>query len=151
MEIDGEEFHCVTGWSVKLAGLRGVKLKDVINMFSMNTKWIGFKSVKGYSTIIPFEEALEKQAFIITHLWERPLSKEHGFPVRLFLPKLYGWKSLKQLSTIYLLDKYEDGYWETLGYHERGLVEVEERFKVRNPSFTQNPYKTGRYRPLPHS
>ena len=59
----------------------------------------------------------------------KPLSPEQGFPARPFMPHLYGWKSAKWLTKIEFIPDYRDGYWEAYGYHERGDVYEEERFK----------------------
>lgn len=56
---------------------------------------------------------------------------EQGFPARPFIPHLYAWKSAKWLTKIEFMEDYEDGYWEARGYHERGNVTDEERFKSR--------------------
>jgi DMSO/TMAO reductase YedYZ molybdopterin-dependent catalytic subunit len=60
----------------------------------------------------------------------KPLDTLHGYPARLLFPHLYGWKSAKWISRVVFTDKYTDGYWEALGYHPRGRVEYEERFKI---------------------
>jgi DMSO/TMAO reductase YedYZ molybdopterin-dependent catalytic subunit len=46
------------------------------------------------------------------------------------VPSLYGWKSAKWVSRLEFRSTYKDGYWEALGYHERGAPALEERFKT---------------------
>ena len=93
---------------------------------SINDGWLGFLSVDGYLTIIPAEEALRDNAYLVTQLDDEPLKLEHDYPIRVILPRMYGWKSIKWLAEVISLSKYVDGYWETLSYHERGLVSAEE-------------------------
>ncbi|MCS7106842.1 MAG: molybdopterin-dependent oxidoreductase [Acidilobaceae archaeon] len=129
------DFHCVTGWSVKGNSWQGVRLVDLAesSKVSSEARWVIAKSVKGYSTVLPLEDALNENTIVAVGLNGSPLSTEGGFPARLVVPHLYGWKSAKWLSELIFVKDYVDGYWEALAYHERGLAEAEERFKIRNP------------------
>ena len=131
------DFHCVTGWSVKNVRLEGVPLERLLSRAGINTGdgWLVAVSVKGYSTVIPLREALGSDALLVLKINGKPLTPEQGAPARIFVPRLYGWKSAKWLSEIIVFKEYIDGFWEALGYHERGRVEYEERFKIRNPDY----------------
>jgi len=59
----------------------------------------------------------------------RPLAREHGGPLRLVVPHLYGWKSVKWVTELRLLDREVRGYWEERGYHDRGDPWCEQRFR----------------------
>jgi DMSO/TMAO reductase YedYZ molybdopterin-dependent catalytic subunit len=125
------DFHCVTGWSVRDVHWRGIKLSKILDMAGVdeNAKYLYLVSLDNYTTIIDINDAKDPRAIIALEINGRPLSIEQGFPARVFVPHLYGWKSAKWLSRIIVLDKYIDGYWEARGYHERGRVWEEERFK----------------------
>lgn len=132
--LGGMDFHCVTGWSVKGRSWSGVPLRRLLSRVdNLEPGWVVFESVNGYSTIVPIGYAVAEDAFIITGMDGRPLSRENGFPARFFNPRLFGWKSAKWLGRITVTSSYIDGLWEALAYHERGLVASDERFKVRNP------------------
>jgi DMSO/TMAO reductase YedYZ molybdopterin-dependent catalytic subunit len=45
-----------------------------------------------------------------------PVTREHGGPVRLYVAPMYGYKSIKWLSSISVVDHVEPGYWEDNGY-----------------------------------
>ncbi|PUA32182.1 MAG: sulfite oxidase-like oxidoreductase [Zestosphaera tikiterensis] len=126
-----EDFHCVTGWSVENVRWEGVSLRKLIEASKPRdtVKWVYVLSVDNYTTIIPIEDALHEKAILALKINGKPLTLEQGFPARIFIPHLYGWKSAKWVSEITLLSYYKDGYWEALGYHERGNVWNEERFK----------------------
>ncbi|MCE4619324.1 MAG: molybdopterin-dependent oxidoreductase [Desulfurococcales archaeon] len=124
------DFHCVTGWSVGGVRWKGVPLLDLLSQHGLKGKWIVAVSTGGYTTVIPFEERLLDDAFLVTHLGDERLPREHGGPYRLILPKLFGWKSLKWVDSILVGDVYIDGFWEARGYHWRGLVVLNERFKT---------------------
>lgn len=124
------DFHCVTGWSVGGLEWRGIPLLDLLDEHGLRSEWILTISSRGYTTIFPNDRRLLDDAFLVTHLGDEPLPREHGGPYRLIIPKLFGWKSVKWLNTILVGDIYLDGYWEARGYHWRGLVVLDERFKT---------------------
>ncbi|MEZ0290252.1 MAG: molybdopterin-dependent oxidoreductase [Sulfolobales archaeon] len=126
-----EDFHCVAGWSVRNIKWRGVSMKRIFEISKPleTASYVYLTSLDGYSTIVDIETARDDRSLLVLDMNEKPLSIEHGFPVRFFSPKLYGWKSAKWLHKIIFINKYIDGYWETRGYHKRGCVWSEERFK----------------------
>jgi DMSO/TMAO reductase YedYZ molybdopterin-dependent catalytic subunit len=67
--------------------------------------------------------------FALKHNGE-PLPAEHGFPVRLVVPHLYAWKSVKWVRGIEFLAEDKAGFWERGGYHMRGDPFREERFRI---------------------
>ncbi|MEM0380303.1 MAG: molybdopterin-dependent oxidoreductase [Desulfurococcaceae archaeon] len=124
-------FHCVTGWSIDEVEFTGPLLRNIIERAKPreSVKWIYVECLDNYSTIIPIDEALNDDAVIAIEMNGKPLEIEHGYPARLVIPQLYGWKSAKWVNRLLFLSEYRDGYWEALGYHPRGRVEYEERFK----------------------
>jgi DMSO/TMAO reductase YedYZ molybdopterin-dependent catalytic subunit len=65
----------------------------------------------------------------LVHSWSgKPLTPEHGGPVRLVVPHLYFWKSAKWLQAIEFLPARAPGYWEVCGYHSRGDPWAEQRY-----------------------
>lgn len=125
------DFHCVTGWSVPSVRLRGVPTRVLAELSGVkeDARWVKTFSADGYTTVIPVEDFLDDDALVVLEIDGKPLSREQGFPARVFVPHLYAWKSGKWLTRIVFMREYEDGYWESLGYHERGNVWLEERFK----------------------
>ncbi len=125
------DFHCVTKWSVPSVKFGGVKLKTLaLNVKPKpEAKYVLFICLDGYTTPVPIEDALSDDAIIVLKMGGHPLTIEQGFPARPFIPHLYAWKSAKWLHVIRFLREYVDGYWEARGYHERGNVWGEERFK----------------------
>jgi DMSO/TMAO reductase YedYZ molybdopterin-dependent catalytic subunit len=125
------DFHCVTKWSIKDVHWTGVPLRSLIERASPkpSSDWVLFICLDGYTTPVPLEDAIDSRAIVVTKMNGKPLSNEHGYPARPFIPHLYGWKSAKWLTSIRVRQGYTDGFWETLGYHERGRVDSEERYK----------------------
>ncbi len=125
------DFHCVTGWTVEDVEWEGVSMKKLLGMARPreNVEWGYIKSADGYTTVVPYKDLASEDAMIVLKMNGEPLPEEHGFPARIFIPHLYGWKSAKWIVEIELIDRYIDGYWEALGYHERGYVWKDQRFK----------------------
>ncbi len=125
------DFHCVTGWSVRGVEWEGVPVRKILDMAGIReeARWVYAVGLDGYSAIIPLRDILVEDALVVTGMNNERLSLEQGFPARLFIPHLYGWKGVKWLHRLLLTDKYRDGYWEALGYHPRGNIWLNERFK----------------------
>ncbi len=124
-------FDCVTKWSIENVQWEGVSIRTLTASAGPNpdAKWVMFHCEDGYTAPIPAEDALSEDAIVALKINGKPLSAEQGFPARPFMPNLYGWKSAKWLNRIEFIRDYRDGYWEMYGYHERGNVWEEERFK----------------------
>lgn len=137
------DFHCVTGWSVNQVNWEGIPFKYILEIVKpkSNVNWAMFYCLDGYTSIVPYQDLMADDAILALKINGEPLSIEQGFPIRPFIPHLYGWKSAKWLKEIKFLEDYVDGYWEERGYHERGNVWEEERFKGEG-------YKHSRRRPV---
>ncbi len=123
--------HCVTKWSVKNVTWEGIPIRIFAEMAGVKpaARWIMFRCLDGYTTPVPIEDALSENAIVALRMNGESFKLEHGWPARPFIPHLYLWKSAKWLNIIEFIEKYIDGYWEARGYHERGNIWLEERFK----------------------
>jgi DMSO/TMAO reductase YedYZ molybdopterin-dependent catalytic subunit len=126
-------FHCVTSWSIQDVVWEGVAFHELAKLTGVKqgATWVMFRSADGYTAPVPLEDALVDDSLIALRMNSKLIPVQQGFPARPFIPHLYGWKSAKWLTEIEFLSKYEDGYWESFGYHERGNATFEERFKGR--------------------
>jgi DMSO/TMAO reductase YedYZ molybdopterin-dependent catalytic subunit len=52
----------------------------------------------------------------------KPLSRDHGAPVRVVIPDMYGYKGVKWVERIDLVPEPEPGYWEVRGYDSDAWV-----------------------------
>lgn len=86
-------------------------------------------SKTGYTTNLPLAQIRDAQAWIVWDFDGRPLTREHGGPVRLLVPHLYFWKSAKWITTLTLLDHDQQGFWERNGYHDLGDPWREQRYQ----------------------
>jgi DMSO/TMAO reductase YedYZ molybdopterin-dependent catalytic subunit len=125
------DFQCVTTWGIKDVVWEGVAFRELAKETGVKPEanWVMFHCADGYTAPVPLEDAMVEDSLVAWRMNGKPIPVEQGFPVRPFIPQLYGWKSAKWLTGIEFLPDYQDGYWERLGYHERGNIWDEERFK----------------------
>ena len=123
------DFHCVTQWSALDQSWEGVALADLLAPAGASPKsnFIMAHCFGGYSTNVPLDLALA-EGFLAHKQGGQPLGKSHGWPLRLIVPSLYGWKSAKWVSGIELMAEDSPGFWEQRGYHNNGDPWKEERF-----------------------
>jgi DMSO/TMAO reductase YedYZ molybdopterin-dependent catalytic subunit len=124
------DFHCVTTWSTFDNAWRGVALRDVLSRAGPlpEAKYVLFTSSDGYTTNLPLEACLDDDV-VVVHGWNgAPLPAEHGGPVRVIVPKRYGWKSAKWIRKITCLADDQKGFWEVRGYSNTALPWEEDRF-----------------------
>ncbi|WP_182084754.1 sulfite oxidase-like oxidoreductase [Aureimonas sp. ME7] len=124
------DIHCVTTWSRYDNRWTGVSTHEIVAAVRPKPEaaFVALSSYDGYTTNLTLEDFTARDAMVV-HSWDgRPLSKEHGGPVRLVVPHLYFWKSAKWLRGIEFRTKDDPGYWEMRGYHNRGDPWAEERY-----------------------
>jgi DMSO/TMAO reductase YedYZ molybdopterin-dependent catalytic subunit len=126
-----KDFHCVTTWSIKDVVWEGVRFRELAKLTGVKpeAKWVMFHCADGYTAPVPLEDAIVEDSLVAFKMNGKSIPEPQGFPARPFIPHLYGWKSAKWLTGIEFLSEYKDGYWEMYGYHERGNIWDEERFK----------------------
>jgi DMSO/TMAO reductase YedYZ molybdopterin-dependent catalytic subunit len=114
------DFHCVTGWSHLELRLGGVRLLTVAALAGLRPEasHLLLHARDGYSTNLPLEEALKDDVLLVHTARDAPLSVEHGGPLRVVAPELWGYKSAKWLSRIEVTPRNMKGYWERNGYSD---------------------------------
>jgi len=124
------DVHCVTGWSVLGARWKGVPIATLAEKAGVKSaaRHVIFEAAHGYTTNVRLAEALVDRALVTYRLDGRPLSLDHGAPVRGLVPDLYFWKSAKWLTGIKFVAEDEPGYWEVRGYHNHADPWREERY-----------------------
>ena len=118
-------FHCVTGWSVPNVHWAGVRITDVFDLVRPlpNAGAVQFVSAEDpYVDYLTMQETMLKNVMLAYEMDGKPLPREHGAPLRLIIPEMYGYKNVKWLAGINLVPKAEDGYWEQLGYDRDAWV-----------------------------
>ena len=113
------DFQCVTGWRVPDVRWAGVQLADILELAGVKptARAITFESFDGaYTESLTLDQARRPDVLVADTMDGKPLSRDHGGPVRLLVAPMYGYKSCKWLGAIRVVDKVHPGYWEQYGY-----------------------------------
>lgn len=127
---DISDFHCVTRWSQLDMDWQGVLARDVLALAIplSHAKFVTMHGYDGYTTNLPLEALLDDDVLIAHSVLGQTLTKDHGGPVRMVVPKRYAWKGAKWLKAIELHEHDKRGFWEVRGYHNEADPFKEERF-----------------------
>jgi DMSO/TMAO reductase YedYZ molybdopterin-dependent catalytic subunit len=113
------DFHCVTGWSVTGVQWAGVRLGDLLERAGAKPGVAALNFVSAetpYEDSLTLEQALLPDVMLAYEMDGGPISRPHGAPVRLVMPQMYGYKSVKWVNRIELGVEPKRGYWENNGY-----------------------------------
>jgi len=124
------DFHCVTGWSKFDIRWKGVPFKTIASMARpfREARFVEIIAEQGYTTNLPIEVVMDDDVIFAYELDGKLLTPEHGFPLRLVVPKRYAYKSAKWVRGIEFLKKDKPGFWEKRGYSNSADPWKEERF-----------------------
>ena len=123
-----KDIHCVTKWSKFGTTWEGVSVDVLLEGVDTEAAYVTAFSDGGYTTNLPLEDVTDGKAWVAYGYEGEPLHPEHGGPARLLVPHLYFWKSAKWVRGLRLTIEDELGFWEQLGYHERGDPWREQRY-----------------------
>ena len=113
------DFQCVTGWRVPGVHWSGVLLADLLHAVGVQAaaKALTFTSFDGeYTDSLTLDQATRPDVLVATHMLGKPVTRDHGGPVRLYVAPMYGYKSVKWLGGISLVPTVVPGFWEQNGY-----------------------------------
>jgi len=124
------DMHCVTRWSRFDNHWGGVLATELMKRVKLRpeARHVMVHAENNYTANLPILDFLRPTTiFALSHDGE-PLTAEHGYPMRLVVPNLYAWKSVKWVRGIELLDRELPGLWEFNGYHIYGDPFKEQRY-----------------------
>jgi DMSO/TMAO reductase YedYZ molybdopterin-dependent catalytic subunit len=119
-------FQCVTGWRVPDVHWEGVKLSEILDRVGVQSGAvaISFDSYDHADTeSLSLDQAHLPDVIVAYSMLGAPVTIEHGGPVRLYVAPMFGYKSLKWLSGIRVVDVVEPGFWEQNGYPVNGWLD----------------------------
>jgi len=125
-----QDIHCVTRWSRFDVELEGVSWETLANLCRPlpTAKFAIAHAEAEFTTNVPLSALQDDDAMLATHADGKRLEPEHGWPVRLIVPRRYFWKSAKWLRGIELSPVDRLGFWERYGYHNDADPWQEQRF-----------------------
>ena len=124
------DIHCVTRWSRFDTSFKGVHWSELAKLVrpKPSAGFVVGHAEQDFTVNVPLSALEEPDALLAYEADGEPLTPEHGWPLRLVIPKRYFWKSAKWLRGIELLAHDEPGFWERLGYHNEADFWKEERY-----------------------
>jgi DMSO/TMAO reductase YedYZ molybdopterin-dependent catalytic subunit len=112
-------FHCVTGWTVSNVHWEGIRASTIADIVKPKAaaRYVTFQSLED-----PYVDQLTRQQFelpdtmMARHMDGKPVTREHGAPLRMVVPQMYGYKGVKWLAEIRYDAEAQPGFWEQRGY-----------------------------------
>ncbi|RNL86376.1 molybdopterin-dependent oxidoreductase [Halostreptopolyspora alba] len=113
------DFHCVTRFTIPNVRWSGVRASSLVELAppAPEVTHVMVWAEYGYSANMRMLDFLAEGVLLATHRGGERITPEHGYPVRLVVPHLYGWKSVKWVRAIEYLTADRRGFWEERGYH----------------------------------
>jgi DMSO/TMAO reductase YedYZ molybdopterin-dependent catalytic subunit len=109
---------CVEGWDV-VGRFGGVRILDFLQNVgaNLNSKFLYVECADDYYESLDMPSALHPQSLLCYEMYDRPLTREHGAPLRLRVPTKIGYKQAKYLTSLRVTNVVpRSGYWEDQGY-----------------------------------
>src|SRR3954452_3311157 len=123
------DIHCVTSWSKLGTTWEGVPVDALLDGAGPRGAFLLVECDGDYTTNLPLADVTGGRAWIAHGYDGAPLAPEHGGPARLLVPHLYLWKSAKWVRRLVVVEHDQRGFWEELGYHDRGDPWREQRYQ----------------------
>ncbi|MBP2001732.1 DMSO/TMAO reductase YedYZ molybdopterin-dependent catalytic subunit [Paenibacillus shirakamiensis] len=133
--VQVSDFHCVTGWSVYNNTWEGIPLKTLLTLAGVKADATFVKFYSGdevYTDSLTLQQAQMDDVMVAVMHDGKPIPNELGGPVRLIVPRMYAYKSVKWLNRIELIAQDHIGYWEERGYDKDAWVPGENKTKPMN-------------------
>jgi len=124
------DIHCVTRWSKLDTTWTGIPWRDLMKLIKVRPEATHTMAhcEYGFTANVPLEVLDDDDTMLAFRYDEKPLEPDHGYPLRLLVPKKYFWKSAKWLRGIEFMAGDKPGFWERNGYHMEGDPWKEQRF-----------------------
>ena len=125
-----QDIHWVTRWSRFDAGFEGVHWRELAKLCrpKETARFAIAQAEHDFTANVPLSFIEDDAALLATHADGEPLTPDHGWPVRLFVPSKYFWKSAKWLTGLELSAVDRPGFWERYGYHNDADYRQEQRY-----------------------
>lgn len=124
------DIHCVTTWSKLDTIWEGVLFRELMNSVQVDpeARFVLVHCEQGFTTNLPLEVLLDDDVLLAYRYDDKALTAEHGYPLRLVVPKKYFWKSAKWVRGLELMAQDHLGFWEVRGYNNNADPWKEERY-----------------------
>ena len=117
-QLQNTRHTCVEGWDV-IGRFGGTRLSNFLQMIGADTtaRFVYVECADDYYESLDMATALHPQTLLCYEMYDQPLTREHGAPLRLQIPTKIGYKQAKYLTSLSITNVLEKvGYWEDQGY-----------------------------------
>lgn len=124
------DIHCVTKWSKLDTDWHGVRVVDFMDHVDVDpdASFVLVGAEHGFTANLPLTDFMRPENLLAWQFDGRDLDPEHGWPLRLVVPHLYFWKSVKWIRSLTFIAQDQPGFWERNGYHMYGDPFLEQRY-----------------------
>jgi len=124
------DIHCVTRWTRLDASFEGVPIQHILERAkpTPDARFVLAHAEQGYTANMPLEVLDDDDVLLVDVADGEPLTPEHGYPLRLVVPKRYFWKGPKWIRGLEFLGRDQLGFWERYGYHNDADPWKQQRF-----------------------
>ncbi|GJL79686.1 MAG: hypothetical protein NPINA01_26750 [Nitrospinaceae bacterium] len=125
MRSQVSRLKCVECWSAK-ATWEGFRIEELIDRVQPDpaAKYVYFQSADSYYESFSLEELKRDRVLFVIRMNGKPLSRDHGFPLRLIAPFKYGYKNIKYITRMEFTDSRKRNYWSQNGpYSVDGTIQ----------------------------
>ena len=124
------DIHCVTKWSKLDTSWTGVAVKHIWDQLDVDpaATHVLIGAYHGFTANLPIDDFIRDDNVFAHTFGGEPLEADHGWPLRLVVPHLYFWKSVKWVTGFDVISADQPGFWERNGYHMYGDPFKEQRF-----------------------
>lgn len=116
-----DDFHCVTGWSVRNVEMKGILLKDIFEAHQitpLSSYATAFSGDKAYFDSFRLSQLADEGMMLVFEFDGLQLVTPQGYPCRLYHPRMYGYKSVKWIERLEFTEKRVQGYWQMRGDYD---------------------------------
>jgi DMSO/TMAO reductase YedYZ molybdopterin-dependent catalytic subunit len=127
------DMHCVTGWTTLDNEWEGIPFPVLAERARLKPEanWVIAHCEYGYTSNLSLQAMMDDDVLVAWANRGEALTPEHGYPLRLVVPKRYAWKSAKWVHGLELTERNRRGFWEVRGYHTHADPWREERYSYQ--------------------
>lgn len=114
----------------------GVRLQDVLADVGVQSRatQIEIRSVDGFHETLALDLLEQDPRIMLVYAWNNePLTHEHGFPLRIWIPDRFGMKQPRWITEMEVTDEYRPGYWVQRGWDQAAIVRTTSVIDTVNP------------------
>jgi hypothetical protein len=87
--------------------------------------YLKITSADGFYEVLSLDVIEQDPRVMLAFAWDGvPLAVEHGFPLRVYIPNVYGMKQPKWIQAIDAIERWEPGYWVSRGWDRDGVMKI---------------------------